>query len=333
MAYDVIDIPASPETYSAGRASVDYVVIHYTGGAGGAVANGRYFAGGNRNASAHYFVDDGCIVRSVPEGDTAWHAGNFWFNRRSVGVEVCSDGEDFTPGELARLRWLVGDLMARHGVPAARVCRHYDCYDLGACDGAEGAWVDPHKDCPAPYVSGDPDGSKWAALWAYVTGGAGDAPASDGEPEAGEAVCGVPAETYASWVRDVQREVTDSLSRYGQPGCEVDGVYGPATRAACVRLLQCGLNSGRGAGLDVDGVAGPATLAALGEHPVGVGYSDHGDDVYAVKCGLVIQGWDIDLTSWDWDDACDAACRGHQRAHGLAPDGVVGAGTLPTLLP
>lgn len=153
-----------------------------------------------------------------------------------------------------------------------------------------------------------------------------------GEPDGAGTVCGVPAETYASWVRDVQREVTDSLSRHGQPGCAVDGTYGEETRAAVVRLLQCGLNSDWGAGLDVDGVVGPATLGAIEAHPVGLGASDHGDDVYACKCGLVVQGWDIDLTTWDWGEAEDAACRGHQQWHGLATDGVVGADTLPTLL-
>lgn len=141
------------------------------------------------------------------------------------------------------------------------------------------------------------------------------------------------ADTYASWISDIQREVTDSLSRYGQPGCDVDGEYGPETKSAVVRLLQCGLNADWGAGLDVDGILGSATLAAIGEHPVGVGYSDHGDDVYSVKCGLVINGWDVDLTNWDWDDACDAACRGHQQWHGLETDGIVGADTFATLLP
>ena len=140
-------------------------------------------------------------------------------------------------------------------------------------------------------------------------------------------------EPPASWIRDVQREVTDSLSRYGQAGCSVDGVDGPETQRACAMLLQCGLNSDWGAGLDVDGIIGPATLAAIAAHPVGEGCSVSGDDVYAVKCGLTLQGWDVDLTTWDWDATCTKALAGHQSWHGLDQDGVCGAATLPTLLP
>lgn len=35
---------------------IKYIVIHYVGALGGAEDNCRYYGGGNRNASAHYFV-------------------------------------------------------------------------------------------------------------------------------------------------------------------------------------------------------------------------------------------------------------------------------------
>ena len=35
---------------------IKYIVIHYVGALGGAKENCQYYAGGNRNASAHYFV-------------------------------------------------------------------------------------------------------------------------------------------------------------------------------------------------------------------------------------------------------------------------------------
>lgn len=169
MAYDIIDIPASPATYTAGRGgnSVSWITVHYTGAPGSARNNGVYFSGGNRDASAHYFIDDDDIVSSVPEEDTAWHAGNFNANQCSIGIEVCSDGEDFSDEEIARLTWLVGDIMSRYGIDADHVVRHHDMADYGFY----GSWVDPHKDCPAPYVSGDPDGSKWAWLHATITEG------------------------------------------------------------------------------------------------------------------------------------------------------------------
>lgn len=176
----VRSIPAHPETYTAGRGPYEprAIVVHYTGGrglAGGetAEANGRYFAGGNRNASAHWFVDgSGEAVASVPEADTAWHAGNFNFNRMSIGVEVVSDGSDFTEGEIRDLRELVQGIRRRWSIPAENVMRHYDCADFGERWGVGGPWVDPHKACPLPYV----DHAKWHNdVWLRV--------APDGLPE------------------------------------------------------------------------------------------------------------------------------------------------------
>jgi N-acetyl-anhydromuramyl-L-alanine amidase AmpD len=44
---------------------IKYIVIHYVGALGGAKENCQYYAGGNRNASAHYFVGfDGEICRA-----------------------------------------------------------------------------------------------------------------------------------------------------------------------------------------------------------------------------------------------------------------------------
>lgn len=171
MGYSIQSIPASSRTYTRGRegCSIGHIVVHYTGAAGGAVDNGRYFAGGARGASAHYFVDSTAIVQSVADSDTAWAVGNWQANLRTLSIEVCSAGEDYTQGERERLRWLVRTLMARHGIDAAHVIRHYDVYD--AYRNIGGRWIDPHKCCPAPYApnGGDPSGAKWRELHAYIT--------------------------------------------------------------------------------------------------------------------------------------------------------------------
>ena len=52
-------------------ATIKYLVIHDTGNASkgaDAMSHYRYFNGGNRNASAHYFVDDKQVVRRTPRG-------------------------------------------------------------------------------------------------------------------------------------------------------------------------------------------------------------------------------------------------------------------------
>lgn len=147
--------------YTKGRQgnSPQYIVIHYTAGSqtaeGAARANCSYFSTGSRGASAHYFIDDGyTIMQSVPLTDTAWHAGNWAINVRSIGIEVCTVGA-FTEREIERLAWLVQKLMADYGIPPERVIRHYD---------ANG------KLCPAHYV----DQARWNALHARIASGAAE---------------------------------------------------------------------------------------------------------------------------------------------------------------
>lgn len=181
MGYGIQSIPASSRTFTRGRegCAIGHIVAHYTGAAGGAVDNGRYFAGGARGASAHYFVDGSAIVQSVADSDTAWAVGNWAANLRTLSIEVCSAGEDFSQGERERLRWLVRTLMERHGIDADHVIRHYDVYDRYRNVG--GRWLDPHKCCPAPYApnGGDPGGAKWRELHDYITGGADGAEEAD----------------------------------------------------------------------------------------------------------------------------------------------------------
>ncbi len=143
-------IPAHATNYTAGRTKVlDRIVVHYTAGDGDtAENNGKYFQGADRSASAHYFVDEDSVVLSVRECDTAWHAGGWDMNCRSIGVEMCSkkdaEGNYYIPKETVdNAVKLVRTLMDKHDIPAAGVIRHYD---VNA------------KMCPEPFV-------KNPALW------------------------------------------------------------------------------------------------------------------------------------------------------------------------
>jgi len=166
VGYDIGQYWASTETYTPGNSGRDWIVVHYTATNASAYNNCVYFAGGCRNASAHYFVDSDSIWQSVPEGDSAWHAGNWSINSTSIGIEVVSAGQDFTEGEIQRLTWLVGELMRRYGIDADHVIRHYDVADVAPWGGT----LDPHKRCPAPYV----DQGKWNWLHARITSGQED---------------------------------------------------------------------------------------------------------------------------------------------------------------
>lgn len=143
--------------HNAGSVSrIKYIVIHYTGALGDAKANCNYFAGGNRNASAHYFVGyDGAIWQSVEDKNVAWHCGAKSYkhaecrNANSIGIELCVRKKNTASMGATDKDWYFEDatveaaaeltryLMEKYNVPASHVIRHYDVTG---------------KICPNPYV-------------------------------------------------------------------------------------------------------------------------------------------------------------------------------------
>jgi len=73
----------------------------------------------NRYAGAHYVVDrNGTITQLVRENDVAFHAGDRFINRDSIGIEhadVCNDPEPYTTHLYERSAQLVRDIAGRHG--------------------------------------------------------------------------------------------------------------------------------------------------------------------------------------------------------------------------
>lgn len=160
---------ADPSNHYAGRDgnAIRYIVLHYTANNGDTAQNNAdYFAGANRRASAHYFVDENEVVQSVRDTDAAWHCGGsiesdhhplrgICTNRNSLGVEMCSDivGGKYTITQqtVDRTVELVRWLMDKYGIDVDHVVRHYDVTG---------------KDCPEPWVR---DESQWRKFKARLT--------------------------------------------------------------------------------------------------------------------------------------------------------------------
>ncbi|GAA1454788.1 N-acetylmuramoyl-L-alanine amidase [Nesterenkonia lacusekhoensis] len=79
------------ENYTAGRdgTSIDRIVIHYI--VGTLAAADVTFADPNSGVSAHYGIGEGSFHQYVSEINTAWHAGNWSMNQRSIGIEHSAD--------------------------------------------------------------------------------------------------------------------------------------------------------------------------------------------------------------------------------------------------
>lgn len=180
---------------------IKYIVIHYCGAVGTAKNNADYFAGGDRGASAHYFVGyEGEVWQSVEDANVAWHCGAKKYqhpecrNANSIGIELCTkttgstkkadENWYFEDATVSSAIELTKELMKKYNVPADHVIRHYDVTG---------------KVCPAPYVfntgkhtwdqfkaaisqtattvtassSKDPDADDSKVIWDYLTGTCG----------------------------------------------------------------------------------------------------------------------------------------------------------------
>lgn len=133
-------------------AKIEWIVMHYTANDGDSdESNGRYFQRPlNPVASAHYFVDDDSITRSVPDDYVAYHCGAYRYkhpscrNANSIGVEMCDAKRDgkvmATEKTIQNAAELVYQLCKQYGIPYDHIIRHYDVTG---------------KLCPAYWVQGD----------------------------------------------------------------------------------------------------------------------------------------------------------------------------------
>ena len=102
-------------TAGRGGAKVEYIVIHDTEGGWDASVATLQNDGGK---SVQYIVGtDGKVAQFVTEDTTAWHAGNYYFNQRSVGIEhVGYSSKPYTEAEYAASAKLVDHLAKKYGV-------------------------------------------------------------------------------------------------------------------------------------------------------------------------------------------------------------------------
>lgn len=113
----------TPETnkWTSGRGgvSVDRVVVHDTEGGWDASVSTLQNDPGK---SVHYIVNtDGTVGQFVHETDTAWHAGNWFYNEHSVGIEhVGYMNQPYPEAQYAASAKLMDYLTGKYGVKKDR---------------------------------------------------------------------------------------------------------------------------------------------------------------------------------------------------------------------
>ena len=120
-----------------GAASIDVLMLHYTGMRTAQAAIDR-LRDPAAQVSSHYVVDeDGAVVRLVPEISRAQHAGiSYWrgvrgLNDTSIGIEIVNPGHEwgyrpFPPVQMSAVRDLCLAILSRHAIPARNVVGHSD---------------------------------------------------------------------------------------------------------------------------------------------------------------------------------------------------------------
>ncbi len=171
----------TPYNHYNGRSGqgIKYIVIHYVGALGGAKENCQYYASGDVGASAHYYVGfSGEIWQSVEDANGAWsvggdrqssEGGTYYgqcTNYNSLNIEMCVRKRGTATMNATDKDWYFEDatvestitltkyLMAKYGIIADRVIRHYDVNG---------------KICPNPYVYNHTKHT-WTAFKAALSG-------------------------------------------------------------------------------------------------------------------------------------------------------------------
>lgn len=324
--------------YNPGSTSrIKYIVIHYVGALGGAKANCEYYGGGDRGASAHYYVDfDGSVWQCVEDQNIAWHCGARTYvhpecrNANSIGIELCVRKKDTSHLNADDKDWYFEDatvkagaeltrmLMEKYGVPADHVIRHHDVTG---------------KICPNPYVY-NAGSHTWAEFQKLIRGGQnGSSQSGSGSlPDGGSQSSPEDSPEQGSFKgsRIIQAGQIHANNFCGA-GIAADGIRGSATKKAGVKVLQNAMNLDYRAGLSVDGIMGSRTRAALKGHTVRRGETQY--MVTALEILLMLRGYDAKGVESPgiFGGGLESAVRRYQSEAGLSADGIAGIHTFLSL--
>lgn len=146
MAYVLKEKLANKKNYGSKRSleKITRIAIHATLGDGDTdEGNGSYFSKPvTPRASAHYFVDDDSITRSVPDDHVAYSVGGAKYdndggslygianNTNTLSIELCDDVKNGvvypSAGIIENAVAFAKSKMVEHGIDKAHVIRHYD---------------------------------------------------------------------------------------------------------------------------------------------------------------------------------------------------------------
>ncbi len=196
MSYTIKEQLANSGNYGGSRnaSQIRYLVYHYTGNDGDMAANNaKYFQNNIVKASAHYFVDDTTVWRSVPDLKVAWSVGGSKYanadktgggtmygvitNTNSISIEMCDTIRNgvyqASEATLANAAALGRALMEKYDIPIENVYRHFDVTGKHCPSYLVNAqkWAEFKKRLEVKIVDNTPSGAhKEGVEWAIANG-------------------------------------------------------------------------------------------------------------------------------------------------------------------
>ncbi|WP_338631361.1 N-acetylmuramoyl-L-alanine amidase [Clostridium baratii] len=253
----------SPYNHYEGGNTKKYIVIHGTDNVNDtALNNAKFFAEGNKGASAHYFVDDNSIWQSVEDWNCSWSVGDGKgkygiTNTNTINIEMCgTDNGRYSEKTVNNTIELTKYLMKKYNIDADHVVRHYDA---------------SRKNCPSQFSP-----NNWARWWEFKKRLGGKVENIQVSQNPGSSTLKKLWEVSVNGeeVKSLQRE----LNKQCGAGLTVDGYFGDSTLNACItvregakgnitkliqqRLLNRGYTSLKQHG-GADGVFGAGTTQAI----------------------------------------------------------------------
>ena len=262
--------------YTKGRGgnAIEYIVLHHNGGfntLGNIVGTFN-----SRGVSAHYQVDQsGQVGQYVYDADTAYHAGNWNANQRSIGIEHANNSVDpytISDATLDGGAHLVAALCIKYGLGRPEYGsnvyphKHFSSTDCPGSLGDDGSQRDTYMSQAQAYYDSMATGT--AAPDAPSGTDSGASPGGDG----GDKSLNLDGEFGYYTVLALQ-EFLRSVGTYGS-GLALDGEAGYYTYLALQEYLR--QTGDYGDGLALDGVRGGWTAQALQEFLRREGYYGSG---------------------------------------------------------
>lgn len=285
---------------------------------------GKVFAPKSRKASSNYGIgSDGRVGLYVDEANRPWTSSSAYNDQRAVTIEVANSqcGGDWPVSGAAwsTLVDLCVDIIRRNpGIKRAdgRPGLNYT--------GDRNGSLTKHKmfsstDCPGTYLDRRMKDLE-KAVNAKLDGTTYVAPSTP-------APASQPTKKANPSISDVQSWANANYGGILGFKLAVDGLFGPKTKAALVKILQYELNKQCGAGLAVDGSFGLKTKAAC----INVRKGAKGNITRVLQAVLICLGYYKDSFDGSFGDNTFAAVKAFQEARGLTKDGVAGKNTFTAL--